>query len=378
MNRVPPLGRLRQRFEPALEAEFLASVDPGIRQRARLLGLLVIVYAPLHVVVGVATGRPGLHGGPLAGTAVALVAAALLVALSALDVDPRRRQRIQVVLGSGYVLAVVATVLSGTDDPVPYPFGGLVLVLFAVYFATGGDVYRNAVVGALGAVGYVVGAAAFDVTRADHRFETMVVVAANVVGFVGGYLVEAQVRRSFLVRRRLSEQASTDVVTGLANRRGFADAFERVWRKARRDASSLGVAVVDVDHLKAINDRFGHDAGDRCLRAIAAELDLLRQHPLDVAARVGGDEFSLVRVGVGRDELADDLERLLARVRAVAAASPEGQGSTISVGVVHLDAVTGDVEATAVLDAADAVLYDVKAAGRDGLGFASHDDRRRR
>lgn len=377
MNLRARLDRLWLRFGPELEAEFLASVDPGVRQRARLLGILVMAYAPLYVAIGAVTDRPGLEGGPLAGTAVAMLLASMLVLHSYVDLDPLRRQQLQVVLGGSYVVAVVATVLSGTTAPEPYPFGGLVLVLFAIYFATGGDVYRNATVGLIGAVAYLVGAAAFDVHRADYRFEAMVVLAANVVGFVGGHLIEAQVRRSFLVRRRLSEQASTDVVTGLANRRGFADGIERVWAKARRDGGAVGVAAIDVDHLKAINDELGHDAGDRCLQAVAAELDRLRQHPLDVVARVGGDEFALVRFGAGRDELVADLERFLEHIR-VASAAGQGERSTVSVGLVHLDEVPPDLQVTAVLDAADAGLYDVKAAGRDGLAVADHAVARRR
>lgn len=363
-------GRLWLRFTPAVEAELLAYLDPGVRRRAALLGTLVLTYAPAFVLVGVLTGRPGLHGAPLAWTVVAAGFAALLVAQTRIDLDPKRRQQLEVVLGCGYTTAVAATILSSSDDPYPYPFGGFVLVLVAVYLATGGDVYRNATVALGGTATWFVGAAVLDLDRPEHRFETIVVLAANAIGLVGGLLVEVQVRRSFLVLRQLSEAARTDPVTGLANRRGLTDGVERLWAKARRDGGPVAVVAVDLDHLKEVNDTLGHEAGDELLRTVAAELDRLRQHPLDVAARTGGDEFVVVRYGIDRPDLDADLDRLVRRVRAA--------GATVSAGAVHVGAVGRDLGATAVLDEADALLYGVKVAGRDGVAVADHETVSRR
>jgi diguanylate cyclase (GGDEF)-like protein len=151
---------------------------------------------------------------------------------------------------------------------------------------------------------------------------------------------------------RLDELTRTDELTGLPNRRAWDDVFERELAAARRHGQPLSVAMLDLDHFKAYNDRHGHLAGDGLLRdAAAAWLQHLRAS--DVLARWGGEEFVLLLPGTTAPQAAE----LVLRLRGLL---PDNV--TFSAGVAASD---GSVSARALLNAADQALYDAKAAGRD-------------
>ncbi|WP_380168103.1 diguanylate cyclase domain-containing protein [Jannaschia sp. R86511] len=138
--------------------------------------------------------------------------------------------------------------------------------------------------------------------------------------------------------------AVTDELSGLANRRGLLAAGTAVVRAADR-ASPVSCLYLDIDGLKATNDRFGHDRGDDLVRATAAALRS-RLRPGDVAARLGGDEFALLLPGTSAAEAAGLAERLQADLL--------GQGVTASTGC---SVGTGESSVAELLDAADAAMY---------------------
>lgn len=148
---------------------------------------------------------------------------------------------------------------------------------------------------------------------------------------------------------RLKAQATTDLLTGLPNRRGWEHSLEREFARAVRRRSPLCVAVLDLDNFKSLNDTSGHLAGDRVLRtASKAWLGLLRD--TDVLARYGGDEFALILPDCTPEKATEIIDRL----------SSSTEGSTCSVGV----AWAGESDdAQSLIGRADRALYEAKAAG---------------
>jgi diguanylate cyclase (GGDEF)-like protein len=145
--------------------------------------------------------------------------------------------------------------------------------------------------------------------------------------------------------------ARTDALTGVANRRAWDDELPRELARAARSGTPLCVALLDLDHFKAYNDRHGHQAGDRLLKAAAAAWQgKLRRS--DLLARYGGEEFAVLLPDCGLDSGMEIAERLRT-------AQPEG---TCSIG---LAAWEGHETATQLLARADRALYAAKEGGPD-------------
>jgi diguanylate cyclase (GGDEF)-like protein len=151
---------------------------------------------------------------------------------------------------------------------------------------------------------------------------------------------------------RLEEAARTDDLTGLPNRRAWDEHLGRELARAKRVGTSLCVAMLDLDHFKAYNDRHGHQGGDRFLKQ-AASVWQERIRETDLIARYGGEEFTIALLDC---ELAEAAEM----VDALRAETPEGE--SCSAGVAAWDGSETDEELVA---RADAALYEAKHAGRD-------------
>ncbi len=162
--------------------------------------------------------------------------------------------------------------------------------------------------------------------------------------------------------RRLS---AIDRLTGLFNRGYFDERVEAELSRARRGQQPLSLVMIDVDHFKRFNDRYGHAAGDTALRTIAALVrNMVRRH--DIVSRYGGEEFVVVLPETSADAAVEKLESIRAAVEAAAIRLPRQQGSgslTISAGVSTFpaDGVTTDD----LLDEADARLFRAKKSGRN-------------
>ncbi|WP_068082159.1 GGDEF domain-containing protein [Novosphingobium rosa] len=156
--------------------------------------------------------------------------------------------------------------------------------------------------------------------------------------------------------------AIVDPLTGLLNRRGFEEAARRVKAQCRRSRTPVCVAVVDLDHFKSINDRFGHAAGDLALSEFARRLQSgLRQG--DLVSRAGGEEFVLLLPGVNASEVSDLLNRL--RITLSSDQDDDALGFTMptaSFGAVEIG--PRDLLTTCI-ERADLALYRAKRDGRD-------------
>ena len=169
--------------------------------------------------------------------------------------------------------------------------------------------------------------------------------------------------------RALQGMANTDARTGLPNSRAFDDAVESVLATRPADAPEA-ILLLDLDHFKAFNDRYGHPAGDEALRAFAG---ILRSSVRDgdIAARYGGEEFAIHLRGLGRDEALEVAERIRGRVeQAILSLGPGLTGRiTASLGVAV--APTDGSDRVSLLRAADSALYVAKASGRNRVATTS-------
>jgi diguanylate cyclase (GGDEF)-like protein len=184
-----------------------------------------------------------------------------------------------------------------------------------------------------------------------------------IAGACGVLFLLAIARLAGLVadQRRL---ATTDVLTGLRTRRFFGSQLPFELTKARRAGSSLAVLIVDVDHFKSINDKYGHPAGDRVLIEVARRLREAVRHA-DFIARYGGEEFALVVPEVSPQELASIGERLRTKVAAspILVSPDVWIGVTVSVGTAGYPR-HGNSPAE-LITTADRALYAAKSQGRD-------------
>lgn len=174
------------------------------------------------------------------------------------------------------------------------------------------------------------------------------------------------------LKTELEALSYRDTLTGIANRRQFDLVLEREWAHARRDQRPLAVIMLDIDHFKEYNDRYGHPAGDVCLQRIAGALASVVGREQDLLARLGGEEFVLVLPDTNLDAAHAVAERCLQRIRDEAiphASSRVTATLTASAGVGSRipDATTS---ATRLLEAADRALYQAKRSGRDRVAAA--------
>ena len=187
---------------------------------------------------------------------------------------------------------------------------------------------------------------------------------------VNAAVVRARVRTQLTVKRQadaLRALTLTDPLTGVANRRAFDERLEAEWRRCARAGLPVALILADVDHFKAYNDHYGHQAGDACLVQVAAALRRGAGRTHDLVTRYGGEEFAILLPqldALGAEGVAHRLQAELAQLDLPHAASPTAPQLTMSLGLASL--VPRDAQGADVLVAsADALLYQAKADGRN-------------
>jgi diguanylate cyclase (GGDEF)-like protein len=169
-----------------------------------------------------------------------------------------------------------------------------------------------------------------------------------------------------IANQNLEELASLDGLTGLVNRRGFDRELDRAWRRADELRQPLALMMIDIDHFKLFNDRYGHVQGDACLRAVGEALSLVARREAVLVARYGGEEFALLlpKRDIARAvALAEDARRSIEELLMAHADSPCGI-VTVSIGVESCVPQPGQ-SAACLIEAADRALYGAKRRGRN-------------
>lgn len=164
--------------------------------------------------------------------------------------------------------------------------------------------------------------------------------------------------------KRLS---GVDALSTLPNRRVFDETLQKEWARAIRSKQPLAVIMADIDRFKLHNDTYGHQAGDECIRRVAAVLRDSLRRPADVVARYGGEEFGVILPGADLAGAAAVAERMRIAVQSLKLAHVNnvvGHDVTISLGVA-VEVPGPDVSTATLIAAADEALYRAKAVGRN-------------
>ncbi len=175
--------------------------------------------------------------------------------------------------------------------------------------------------------------------------------------------LQAQVAENERLQGQLRAQALEDPLTGLHNRRHLFEAGASLLSLMRRRGEPLAVTIIDLDHFKHVNDRHGHDAGDRVLRAFA-ELTRRETRAEDVVCRYGGEEFVLLLPGADAAQAAARVTQLLPRFAALRFDDVHGNVFSCSFSAGVASAAAGAEALDLLLERADAALYEAKGAGR--------------
>ncbi|HVY79723.1 MAG TPA: GGDEF domain-containing protein [Steroidobacteraceae bacterium] len=371
---VPSSGLLRLRFPKPLEAEYRFSRRDTDRRWARM-SLLVA----LSTVLGFAVIDHWVLPGPrIAHSDLVRFALHLPMVLTMLVLTREKYfdRWYQVSIQIAAPLFGLGTVLMATQaspEQLPLISARLVLAAFFFYFmltlTLAAALRTNAILIAAYAIAALAGAIAPHVAT----YQLWTLFCANLIGAAGCYALERANRMAFLDRRRLAHVAMHDGLIGLLNRAALEDQVRKLYQQAARDRTPVSVVLIDIDHFKAFNDRYGHQAGDQCLRAVACAVRRAAlRRPLDLVARYGGEELIAVLFGADRahaESVACAILDAVRELRIPHLGSATRPYVTASVGAATLQPGDDGCSHDLAVQMADRALYAAKEYGRDGWAF---------
>jgi diguanylate cyclase (GGDEF)-like protein len=363
------------RFATALEKDFQAFHLDRVRSRVRFFQLatcLLSLAVAIHLVV--------LDGLPVRSVLVGWLGVAIPVSVFLLWASwspfyerlylPAARIALPL-LGIISAVGIASRILVGHPDP----FYFLTSYSIALFFL-GGQMFREALIA--NALMILAHGAALALVGEPVESVVYYVSVLTITAAVGAFVywgVERQLRTSFLERGLMGEMAARDGLTGLKNRGAFDDHFPRMWQQGLRDRRSLALLLIDVDHFKAYNDRYGHQGGDEALRRVAQVVQGFARRPLDMAARYGGEEFVLALFDMSGEfvqELAEELRQSILALQIPHEDSPTAPFVTASIGISVVRPKMGRTPDGAV-QLADESLYSAKRSGRNCVKLVDSD-----
>jgi diguanylate cyclase (GGDEF)-like protein len=293
----------------------------------------------------------------------------LLTALAASFSTHRHRVYPPLAMVGGTMLgvSVVAIEFVASMGGVPILFPCLVLTNIFIYFMGGLIFYHALAANLIVTFVYLGAGTALELTSREFGYDGIVLVAVNLFCASVVYMHEKTSRMRFLEAGLLREMVARDGLTGIQNRRMFDQHIHRVWQQAVRENERVAVLLVDIDCFKDYNDRYGHQAGDECLRAVALCLTQCARRPLDFVARYGGEEFAIVLFEASREYVAEVLTRIqrsIAELNVPHEASRVASRLTVSIGTAFVLPSAGRTY-EGLIQLADEALYSAKEKGRN-------------
>jgi diguanylate cyclase (GGDEF)-like protein len=362
----------RFRFEYPLERQFQDAYLERNLPRARFataiyLGLVLVMTA-INLLGGLAPlAEAALQPIYILRIGVACPALALILVATYHRGLQKRYQTIAAtaVIIAGVSVMTISGIAAASGLP-QFQMGDVLVLVYATLFL--GLLFRVVVIVALSLLlAFVTVGVVLGVPHQDLVFAASVLIATGLMVVLSAGRVERLVRTSFVETQRLSDIAERDGLSGLYNRRMFDTLTRRLWQQAQRNADSLQIILVDIDHFKRFNDLYGHQAGDDCIRQVASIIARAAKRPLDFCARYGGEEFALVLYApLGNDPgaLAEQIRRDIMLEGLPHADSDAASVITVSVGSALAEPGTKRSLA-GLIQTADEALYRAKQIGRN-------------
>jgi len=358
-------GAARGRFSPQFEAEFIRARLWDNRTLIRVVCALAVVLAAFRATELVFAGL--WHHAHFIGVTFVLAASVALAVIA----WSRAFERIYLPVAT--IIVPIRNAVAGALVGAAATHGQPEMLMLLPFMVLGpffflGVSFRTAVVAvALTLLSFVVSATFFDMAMPALLRSSLLLIFAAAACAIAALQLEKWSRRSFLESHLLATHAHYDALTGLKNRRVFDEHLSRVWQQAIDDRRSIAILLIDVDHFKAFNDSYGHQAGDRALQGIAQTLRPLVSRPLDLLARYGGEEFVVILYGIdrrGAQALANQMRVAVSERDISNRTSKAGTSVTISIGVAVVEP-SRDRQPDGALQLADQALYTAKMHGRN-------------
>jgi diguanylate cyclase (GGDEF)-like protein len=360
--------RFREPQEQLFRDGHLAQNLPRARSSTTIYLAMIVVVTAINLLGALSPFSEAILE-PIYVLRLAVACPALLVILAATYL-PALRRRYQgiaavAVVVNGLSVMTISALAAGSGQP-QFQMGDVLVIVYATLFI--GLLFRFVFAVAACLVCAFVGIGlALGVPGQDLVFAASVLVTTALMAVLSAARVERLMRTTFVETQLLNDIAERDGLSGLYNRRMFDTLTRRLWQQAQRDHAALQVILVDIDHFKRFNDLYGHQAGDDCIRRVAAVIGSAARRPLDFCARYGGEEFALVLFapsGVDAGTLPEQLRRDIMSQAVQHADSDAASVITVSMGSAI--AQPGTKRSLAgLIQAADEALYRAKQTGRN-------------
>jgi GGDEF domain-containing protein len=272
-------------FDPELEVVFRrAHFDENLLHTRVNLCLAVVITIAFAAMESMVLG-PELNRVP--GMIHMFVIIPLLLIGLASSFSPQRHRiypPLAIIASTILGLGVSATQIIASLGGTPILFPCLMLTIIFIYFMGGLIFYHALAANVIVMLVYLAVGTELQLPGHEFAYDALAMVATNLFGASVVYMHEKSSRVRFLEACLLREMVARDGLTGIQNRRMFDQHIQRVWQQAVREEERVAVLLVDIDCFKDYNDRYGHQAGDECLRAVAVSLSQCARRPLDFVA----------------------------------------------------------------------------------------------
>ena len=346
----------------------------GLATISLVLGLILIVFTLAFALMNsslIATGTKLVFLPLVVAMSLAFVASYVALLMGR---ETWARRVIAITVVGGVMLAVVLT--GGFPTSIAAPILLLPAITFFCLYGARAGLFMAVLMPALTLALYLA-EAVFHVPLPNYTSAAspavnlaFVMVASHLVAVTA---IASYEKNNRLLSRRLDEElakhaelANRDALTGMGNARFFDMELKRLLGSPRASHEGLAVIYCDLDNFKPINDRYGHSVGDQVLSAVGKRLQAVTKHGIDVAARIGGDEFAIILVDCANT----DVPVVCARIRASVTAPIMVNGTTFQVGISvgHHFALSSESDASEVIKNADVAMYQDKQLKHLRLG----------